>query len=371
MASLRKTIVKTGAPRWQVRWRQDGRSVSETFPTKPGAIKFRGLVDAAGQRYPQGWVPGRGFAPQDALARPTLAQWFARAIDSRPGANDRTRSDYRRDFAGHVPAWLADKPIEAITREDVGKWLIELTSSLAPKTIHNIHGMVSSVMKDAQIDGLLTLNPFQGRSKSVPVRHEEMVFLTPTEFAIFLGFVSERYRPLVTFLFGTGLRWSEATALRTEHVDLARERLFVVTAWKRQQPGKGYLSLDPKSARSRRTVTLTPRLSGILASATYGKAPGDLVFVNKAGHRISSGTFYNRVWDVARKKAEAAGFAKHPRVHDLRHSHAAVLLSGGQPALAVSRRLGHASIAITSDLYGHLLPEVDVALLGLLGEAGL
>jgi len=369
MASLRPpTATKTGAVRWQVRWRQDGKSVSETFPTKAGAIKFRGLVDAAGQRYPQGWVPGRGFVNAPAQGGPTLAQWFGRAIDSRPGANNRTRSDYRRDFAGHVPAWLADKPIEAITREDVGKWLVGLT--LAPKTIHNIHGMVSSVMKDAQIDGLLTRNPFAGQLKSVPVRHEEMVFLTPAEFATFLGFVSEHYRPLVTFLFGTGLRWSEATALRREHVDLAGARLFVVTAWKRQ-PGAGPLSLDPKSARSRRTVTLTARLVELLATAVDGKAAADLVFVNQAGHRIQGGTFYNKVWDVARQKAEAAGFSKHPRVHDLRHSHAAVLLSGGQPVLAVSRRLGHASAAITSDLYGHLLPEVDVALVGLLDDAGL
>lgn len=118
-------------------------------------------------------------------------------------------------------------------------------------------------------------------------------------------------------------------------------------------------------------MTLTPRLADILASATYNKVAGDLVFVNKAGHRIQSGTFYNAVWDPARKRAEAAGFGKHPRVHDLRHSHAAVLLSGGQPVLSVSRRLGHASAAITSDLYGHLLPEVDVALMGLLDDAGL
>ena len=368
MASLRKSATKAGAPRWQVRWRQDGRSVSETFPTESGAIKFRGLVDAAGQRYPQGWVPGRGFsAPQGG---PTLVQWFGRAIDSRPGANNRTRSDYRRDFAGHVPAWLADKPIEAITREDVGKWLVELASTLAPKTIHNIHGMVSSVMKDAQTDGLLTRNPFQGRSKSVPVRHEEMVFLTPGEFTTFLEFVTAYYRPLVTFLFGTGLRWSEATALRKEQVDLQGARLFVVTAWKRQ-PGQGPLSLEPKSARSRRTVTLTARLVELLATAVDGKAASDLVFVNKAGHRIQSGTFYNGVWDPARKRAEAAGFGKHPRVHDLRHSHAAVLLSGGQPVLSVSQRLGHAGAAITSDLYGHLLPEVDVALVGLLDDAGL
>jgi integrase len=275
-----------------------------------------------------------------------------------------------------VPAWLAGKPIETITREDVGKWLVELERTLAPKTIHNVHNMVSSVMKDAQIDGLLSRNPFAGRSKPALPRHEEMVFLTPVEFATFLGFVSEYYRPLVTFLFGTGLRWSEATALRCEHVDLSGMCLHVTAAWKRAPsrsmggPG-GYYYGDPKSVTSRRTVTLTPRLRDLLASAMHNKAPGDLVFTNKAGLRIDGGTFYGTVWNPARESAEAAGFGKHPRVHDLRHSHVAILLSGGQPVLAVSRRLGHAGTSITSDLYGHLLPEVDVALVGLLDDAGL
>jgi integrase len=370
MASLRKRATRAGSVRWQVRWRQGEAEVSESFPTEAGAIKFRGLVDAAGQRYPEGWAPGRGFIQVESEGGPTLAQWFQRAVDSRPGANNRTRSDYRRDFVTHVPEWLACKPIETISREDVGKWLTELQKSLAPKTIHNIHGMVSSVMKDAQTDGLLTRNPFLGRSKSVVIRHEEMVFLSPQEFSRFLEFVTEFYRPFLRFLFGTGLRWSEATALRAEHIDLPGSRLFVVTAWKRQ-PGGAPLSMDPKSARSRRTVTLTPRLVELLRPLVQGRFSGELVWVNKAGNRIQPGTFYNDVWDVARKKAEAAGFAKHPRIHDLRHSHASVLLSGGQPVLAVSRRLGHASSQITSDRYGHLLPEVDVALLNLMGEAGL
>ncbi|HZW45709.1 MAG TPA: hypothetical protein VFF32_15225, partial [Dermatophilaceae bacterium] len=78
MASLRKRVMKNGAVRWQVRWRQDSRGMSETFVNQSGAVKFRGLVDATGQRYPQGWVPGRGFSATQ--SGPTLAQWFGRAI---------------------------------------------------------------------------------------------------------------------------------------------------------------------------------------------------------------------------------------------------------------------------------------------------
>jgi hypothetical protein len=121
MASLRKRATKAGS----VRWRQGEVEVSESFPTEAGAIKFRGLVDSAGQRYPEGWAPGRGFIQVESEGGPTLAQWFQRAVDSRPGANNRTRSDYRRDFVTHVPEWLASKPIETITREDVGKWLVK------------------------------------------------------------------------------------------------------------------------------------------------------------------------------------------------------------------------------------------------------
>ena len=368
MASLRPpTATKAGAVRWQVRWRQDGKSVSETFPTKAGAIKFRGLVDAAGQRYPQGWVPGRGFAPQSALARPTLAQWFDRAIASRSGANPRTRQDYGRDFRRNVPSWLADMAIEDITREDVGRWLIELQAKgLSAKSIHNTHSTVSSVMKDAQADDLVQRNPFLGQSKSIPVRHEQMCFLTPDEYGQFREFVAAYYRPFTDLLFTTGLRFGEATALLPQHVDLKERRLHVVTAWK-LQPGGQYLSQEPKTRMARRTLSLTARqvqaLEGLIR-------PGELIFRNHRGDRIQQSTFHGDTWTPALAKAAAAGFVKRPRPHDLRHSHAAYLLSSGRPMLAVSRRLGHASISTTNDRYGHLLPQVDLDMISAMDQIG-
>lgn len=368
MANLRKRVNGRGSTHWQVRWRNGFEEVSQSFPTEAEATVFRGLVDAAGQRFPEGWVPGRGFA--QAPSTPTLAEWFDRDMDARSGANNRTQLDYRRDFATHVPPWLASRPIDRIGREDVGKWLTALQRTLAPKTVHNLHGMVSSVMKNAQADGLVRINPFAGRSKPVRVKREEMVFLTPAEFATLRSHMSVFYQPLVTFLFGTGLRWSEATALTVKRVDLAGARIHVVTAWKRQ-PGGAPLSLDPKTDASYRTVTLTPRLVEMLASLVAGKGANELVFVNRAGHRIMNGTFWNHHWNPARTKAEAEGFERHPRIHDLRHSHAAVLLSAGRPALAVSRRLGHTSTSITTGLYGHLMPEVDEGLLGSLSDAGM
>lgn len=70
----------------------------------------------------------------------------------------------------------------------------------------------------------------------------------------------------------------------------------------------------------------------------------------------------NKLWAAARDAAMADGLAKCPCIHGLRHTHAAWLITDNVPLLAVSRRLGHESIRITADTYGHLLPEADGAI---------
>ena len=357
-------------PKWQVRWRHDGKGCSETFDSKAEAVKFRGMVDAAGQHYPEDWIRGMGIvkrAVESPLAGPSLEEWFGRSVASRSRANDRTRADYGREFRLHVPSVLAQKPIETITREDVGLWLIELQEKkLSAKSIRNIHGTISSAMKDAQADDLIRRNPFLGQTRSIPIRHEEMVFLTPGEYKLFREFVLEHYRPFIDFLFTTGLRFGEATALLPEHFDLAQRRLHVVTAWKRQ-PDNTFVSQEPKSASARRTLRLTARQVDVVTDLMR---PGELIFRNKNGGRIHQNSFHPHTWQPALKVAAEAGFTKRPRPHDLRHSHAAYLLSINQPMLAVSRRLGHASIQITNDRYGHLLPEVDINMVSAMESIG-
>jgi hypothetical protein len=160
MASIR---VRDG--RHQVRWRQDGHAVAETFADRAQARRFLGLVIAAGERHPDGWVPGRGFAhPTPREAGPTLAGWFERAVAARTTANERSKHDMRRDFRLHVPAWLADRPIAAITREEAGLWVNQLRTAtrggagrlagtpVSAKTVHNVHGHVSGAMNDAVRD---------------------------------------------------------------------------------------------------------------------------------------------------------------------------------------------------------------------------
>lgn len=354
--------IRARGNRFQVRWRQDGKEVSETFKTRANAIKFRDLVDAAGQRYPAGWIPRHGFA-EKATSGPTLADWFERAINARVRPNERTKADYRRDFARHVPEWLAGKSIDQITNEDVGLWLNGLKDSLyrggpiGNKTRHNIHNMVSGAMRDAQRDGLITRNPFEGRMSGISTKPtEEMVFLTPEEFTFVRGYVTPYYRDFITLLFGTGLRISEATALHPSAVQIERGRLHIHQAWKRAPKGRSGKIGDTKTDRSNRYVSLS---EGQLDLLKPRLGDPELVFRNMHRTIINGNTFNYDIWRPAVNKARKDGLDKKPRVHDLRHSHASVLLANGMSMMAVSRRLGHSGIKVRDERYAHLLPSVD------------
>jgi integrase len=111
---------------------------------------------------------------------------------------------------------------------------------------------------------------------------------------------------------------------------------------------------SPKSIRSRRTVSFTKQIALILTGLVAGKDAADMVFLTPTGLLVRTRNF-RRVWLTACDAAGLPGL----RVHDLRHTHAAILLSSGRTTMMVSRRLGHANVAVTDAIYGHLRDEAD------------
>ncbi|GEM_PF-1315333 len=163
-----------------------------------------------------------------------------------------------------------------------------------------------------------------------------------------------------------GLRASELWALRRKRLDLLRGRLHVAEA---VTDVSGYLSFGPpKTGHSRRTVSLPRFLRDMLTEQVSGSSPGgtgpdDLVFTAPDGGTMAQRAFYGRFFRPAVKVAVAAGNLPPEkeglRFHDLRHTCAALLIAQGAHAKAIKERLGHESIVITLDRYGHLLPSLD------------
>lgn len=376
MASIEQRKGKLGGKSWRVVWRENGRKQSEIFGVADDATRFAQLVEASGNTWPHGWVRGLGYAESDP-DMPRFADYAERTIAARLRADERTKGEYRRTLRLHVNPHIGDSPLNQVDRFAVARIAEALIrDGKAAKTVANVHGIVSSILSDAVNDGLIPRNPARGALPRLPeVRSEDMAFLTKSEFAQLAAAVTEHYRPLVRFLAGTGMRWSEATALQVQDVDLLdRGVVHVRRAWKRR--GGDFVFGEPKTVRSRRTLDLSTELIDLLVPLVAATSPGDLVFVTHDGAPVRHNNFYTRVWVpalmtacccdthrperttwTARDKWQPCGcpgtLTKRPRIHDLRHTHASWLIDAGVTLPDIQRRLGHESIQTTVDRYGH------------------
>jgi hypothetical protein len=131
-----------------------------------------------------------------------------------------------------------------------------------------------------------------------------MVFLTPQEFDLVLGHVRDEYAPLIRLLAGTGLRYGEATALTVRDLELlgARKALTVSKAWKRTGSASWALG-DPKTRRSRRTLSLSTELVDLLIPLVAGRRGSDLLFPGSDGGRLPHIEVYKRAWAPAVARA--------------------------------------------------------------------
>ncbi|MFG2165557.1 tyrosine-type recombinase/integrase [Micromonospora chersina] len=346
--------VEKHGPGWRIREQIGGRKVTieSGYPTKTAAKAAMTRMTA------DRW---RGEYIDPRAGRVTLntwidAWWPSYAATLKP-TTQRTEDSRVRN---HIRPLLGDLPLDEVDSLSVQQFVSKLAAGdypsgrrLSPKTIRNSHAILHKLLDAAVAQRLIRVNP-AGSTGLPRIRRQEMRFLTTPEIGRLLAATPEHWKPLVTLLVATGLRYGEATALRVGRVDVLAGRLEVLEA---MHDGIGGVPIftDPKSERSRRTVTFPPAVGHALAPLLVGKDRDDMVFTDLDGVRPVTRNFRQRVWP---RILDEAGLGR-VRLHDLRHTHVAHLISAGRPLTAISRRMGHASIAVTSDVYGHLLTEVD------------
>lgn len=271
----------------------------------------------------------------------------------------------------YIMPMLGAAALDDIDRLTVQRWTADLRAGrtpygrvLAVKTVYNAHGMLHKILDEAVAQRLIRSNPAH-RSGLPELEHVEMRFLTEPEAERLLAAVPPQWRPLILLLLFTGLRWSEAVGLKVGRVDILERRLVVVETMQELAESGEIVFVTPKSKRSRRTVTFPVRVAEALVGLVAGRDREDMLFLGRDEGVVRYNNFRYRVWGKALRAAGLEGL----RLHDIRHSHVAWLISAGVPLTAISRRLGHASIMVTSDRYGHLLPEVDTGIMRALDNA--
>lgn len=388
MASLIARKRADGSTAYRVQWHLGGGRAapwqSETFDDRKQALKFQAMVEAHHHYWPDGWVKGWGYSPVPAAAvEPapgTLLTDYGQAYVRRlTSASPDTQTRYLVQLANLV-GWLTElqgraPTVEALTTDDDHDWInARRRAGMSPKTIANYHGLLAAICKDAVRKGLINRNPCDG--VKLPARQDDLEgdddksFLTEADFGLLLSCVEADSRDLLVVAVGTGLRFGELTALRVGDLVLhgATPTLSVRRAWKRngvgefavEGEGRFYLG-PPKTKESRRKVTLAPEVVVALKRACAARAPDELVFQAPRGGRLDQGHWYFGRWQPAVRAAQARGLSCSPRFHDLRHTHAAWLISAGVPLPVIQKRLGHRSIQITVDVYGGLLLQTHEA----------
>jgi integrase len=237
---------------------------------------------------------------------------------------------------------------------------------------------LGSILADAQERGLVAQNVVHSlrrsrrkdRTAHVDRRQRGRLKVgvdipTPDEIRAIIAHLNDRQRPMLLTAILTGLRASELRGLRWADIDLRRAILHV-----RQRADRYQQIGAPKSIAGERTVPLPPRLVSVLREWKLACPPSalDLAFPNLRGKPYWLQDIVKHWFhpvQIAAGVVDVKGQAKYGGLHTLRHFYASWCINrqkdGGLelPLKVVSSRLGHASIQMTADRYGHLFPSAD------------
>ena len=335
---------KQGGKRWQVRWRDD-RNIQrrKAFAKKAEAERFASQIEheinTGSYRDPRA-----GQIPFDEYAR----LWLQSQVQLR----DSTKALYRGAVENHLIPFFGGMPLKRITVE-TGRQFLAL--DIPPRAKEVAGARLKQIIRRATDELLLPHNALQ-TLKIPQATPKEARFLTLAEVDRIADEIHPHFRTLIRSAAFLGLRQGELFGLHPDNLDLANRRVRVVEQLLGDvsPPVRG----DVKTKTSKRVVTIPSLLIPELQEQLNQRASDDFVFTSVQGTPIRKSNFTRRYWKPA---ATATGFAE-VVFHELRHTAATIAIQAGAHPKALQLRMGHSSITVTLDRYGHLMPGADEAL---------
>jgi integrase len=333
-----------------------------------GGFRTRKAAEAALRELVAGVDAGRYVERSTRTIGDYLDEWLEVV---RPRLRPTSWNSYRQAVA-HVKGRIGAVPLQSLVPLEVENLYKELLATrgrqgrpLSPKTVRGIHVVLRKALADAERLGLVVRNAAAAAKPPVPPKHDHTTW-TASQLAHFLGSIEdERLCAAFVLLATTGMRRGEALGLRWSDVDLDAGRLSIVQTVTTVRD-KMVIS-PPKTARSRRLVSIDSDTVAALrdhrhrqneerlqVGEVWSGERGDFVFTNEVGEPVHPSAL-SRLFVSSVRRAGLPTI----RLHDLRHTYATVALGAGVHPKIVSERLGHATIAVTLDLYSHVTPAID------------
>ena len=354
---------KQASGRWQARVTyydpETGkrRETTKTFATEHEAKKWSREQEMAYREDPN------RKPPSEEKFGPYLDRWMHEVASSQ--VRETTWSAYH--YASlHAIRVLGDKSLRSLTPLDIqGLYSTLLTLGLKPATIRIVHNVCRQSLDDAVDYGFIPQNPVH---RAKPPRVDQAVVHPPTaiQAKTFLHAANDHpWKTLWYFIALTGCRRGEALGLQWGDINWDSGTVTI----QRTLAGKAARRKihEPKTARGRRSIAASRYLLQALrehqhqrtlmkiAAGSRWSETNPWVFTTRTGKALDG----DNVRRTFKKLVASVGLPPTTRIHDLRHAMATSWLAAGVPVKIVSERLGHASIAITLQLYGHVLPNMQ------------
>jgi integrase len=285
-----------------------------------------------------------------------------------------TIASYKTNVNAHIVARLGSMPLDAVTPTLIKQFYSELltegrrdgSGGLSPRTVNYVGTILGKAMRDAEAQRLINRNPALGvRKPRSKAKASKVRSWTAGQLRTFLDHVSgDRLYPIWMLASSTGLRRSELLGLRWEDVELDACRLSVrqglvlvdnqplLRATTKSSAARRSISLDSETTRLLRRWRMTQLEERMLCGGGYRET--GLVATRPDGSWIHPERF-SRWFEAHRSRAALPAI----RAHDLRHTHATLLLQAGVHPKVVQERLGHSSITVTLDTYSHVIPAMQ------------
>lgn len=259
-------------------------------------------------------------------------------------------------FENWILPTFKDKPINEITAADIRHWQNKLKGlkkangeSYSPAYLNNIVTELAECFHYAVRFYGLPTNPVQIAGNTAGHKVKSLNFWTKTEFDSFISTfdLHDPYYTVFMLLYYTGMREGELLALTAADFDQEENSIRVNKTY-HMIDGRDVVT-SPKTKKANRTIILPPFVASVLTdylSMVYKPEPDNRIFP------YPDTTILRKL----KEHCEAANVKK-IRVHDLRHSHASLLIELGFSALLVAERLGHENVTTTMDIYAHLFPS--------------
>lgn len=283
-----------------------------------------------------------------------LADWLSEWRETFLASSDRaaaTKDLYRILTVKHVEPCIGHVRLDQLRASDIVRLMAAMEAAgLSASTRRNTYAALRGCLEDAVGNRLLTENPCSKVKRPRADRSEARSLDRAEVGALLAGAEGLRYGNVLRFIVGTGLRRGEALGMRWADVDLDRAEACI---------------REGKTARSRRTVALSAPVVALLRAQRAAQAQERLaagewtetgyVFTTAEGQPVDGRNLLRTVKIAAAK----AGLGPEIGVHSLRHSAATAALLAGVPLHVVSRSLGHSTISITADVYGHVSDDAS------------